>query len=131
MLAVFKYANFFVANVNEGLAAAGIAPLPLLHIVLPIGISFYTFTQIAFLVDCWQGKVHERSFVHYVLFVTYFPHLIAGPGAAPRADDAAVRQPGDLPARRRTSSRSGLAIFAIGLAKKLLIADTHGRSTPT
>jgi alginate O-acetyltransferase complex protein AlgI len=49
------------------------------HIVLPIGISFYTFTQIAFLVDCWQGKVHERSFIHYLLFVTYFPHLIAGP----------------------------------------------------
>ena len=51
------------------------APLPLLHVALPIGISFYTFTQIAFLVDCWQGKVQERSFVHYVLFVTYFPHL--------------------------------------------------------
>lgn len=62
VLAVFKYANFFVSNVNDGLAAAGLSQIPMLHIVLPIGISFYTFTQIAFLVDCWQGKVHERSF---------------------------------------------------------------------
>jgi hypothetical protein len=79
VLAVVKDSNFFVSNVNEGLAASGLAPIPLLHIALPIGISFYTFTQIAFLVDRWQGKVHERSFIHYVLFVTYFPHLIAGP----------------------------------------------------
>lgn len=62
-LAVFKYADFFIGNVNAGLASAGLAPWPLLHLTLPIGISFYTFTQIAFLVDCWQGKVREARFV--------------------------------------------------------------------
>ncbi|VTU14625.1 D-alanyl-lipoteichoic acid biosynthesis protein DltB [Variovorax sp. SRS16] len=126
VLAVFKYANFFVGNVNDGLAAAGIAQLPLLHIALPIGISFYTFTQIAFLVDCWQGKVHERSFVHYLLFVTYFPHLIAGPvlhhaQMMPQfADDSTYRLDANKVAL-------GIAIFTFGLAKKLLIADPLGQ----
>jgi alginate O-acetyltransferase complex protein AlgI len=125
VLATFKYANFFVNNVNEGLAAAGFAPLPLLHIALPIGISFYTFTQIAFLVDCWQDKVHERSFIHYVLFVTYFPHLIAGPvlhhaQMMPQFANAATYRV-DL-----NKVSLGLAIFVFGLAKKLLIGDKVG-----
>jgi alginate O-acetyltransferase complex protein AlgI len=126
VLAVFKYANFFVSNVNDGLSAAGLAPIPLLHIVLPIGISFYTFTQIAFLVDCWQGKVHERSFIHYVLFVTYFPHLIAGPVL----HHAQMMPQFANPATYRADPNKialGLAIFTFGLAKKLLIADPMGQ----
>ena len=125
VLATFKYANFFVSNVNEGLAAAGLSPLPLLHVVLPIGISFYTFTQIAFLVDCWQDKVHERSFVHYVLFVTYFPHLIAGPVL----HHAQMMPQFANPATYRMDLNKvslGLAIFVFGLAKKLLIGDRMG-----
>lgn len=125
VLATFKYANFFVSNVNEGLAAAGFAPMPLLHIALPIGISFYTFTQIAFLVDCWQDKVHERSFVHYVLFVTYFPHLIAGPVL----HHAQMMPQFANPATYRVDLNKvalGLAIFVFGLAKKLLIGDKVG-----
>jgi len=126
VLGIFKYADFFVSNVNEGLAAVGMTPLPLLHVALPIGISFYTFTQIAFLVDCWQGKVHERSFVHYTLFVTYFPHLIAGPvlhhaQMMPQfANPATYRMNLDNVVR-------GLAIFTFGLGKKLLIADPMGQ----
>ncbi|CAN7593525.1 MBOAT family protein [Variovorax sp. LjRoot290] len=126
VLAVFKYANFFVSNVNEGLAAAGLAPIPLLHIALPIGISFYTFTQIAFLVDCWQGKVHERSFIHYVLFVTYFPHLIAGPVL----HHAQMMPQFANPAIYRIDANKlalGIAIFSFGLAKKLLIGDKMGQ----
>ena len=125
VLGVFKYADFFIGSVNAGLGAAHIEPLPLLHLILPIGISFYTFTQIAFLVDCWQGKVRERSFVHYVLFVTYFPHLIAGPvlhhaQMMPQfANPATYRIDPDKVAL-------GLAIFSFGLAKKLLIADKMG-----
>ena len=125
LLAVFKYANFFLANVNDGLAAAGYVPMPLLHIALPIGISFYTFTQIAFLVDCWQGKVHERSFVHYLLFVTYFPHLIAGPVL----HHAQMMPQFANPATYRPDANKialGLAIFTFGLAKKMLIADPLG-----
>ena len=75
LLAYYKYANFFVDNLN---AAAG-TDISLGTIILPLGISFFTFTQIAFLVDAYQGKAREYSFVHYCLFVTYFPHLIAGP----------------------------------------------------
>ncbi len=75
LLAYYKYANFFLQSVNS---AAG-SRLSLGEIILPLGISFFTFTQITFLVDTYQGKVKECSFIHYALFVTYFPHLIAGP----------------------------------------------------
>lgn len=118
LLGYFKYADFFIASVN----AAANVEWPLLKIVLPIGISFFTFTQIAFLVDTYQGKVQEYRFVNYVLFVTYFPHLVAGPvlhhrEMMPQFDD---------PANYRFSAKNlaiGTAIFAIGLAKKVLIAD--------
>ena len=77
VLSFFKYVNFFIDNANFVLPSTNtITPL---DIALPIGISFFTFTQIAFLVDCYQGKVKEKNFIHYLLFVTYFPHLIAGP----------------------------------------------------
>lgn len=125
-LALFKYADFFVENVNTGLASAGLSPWPLLHLTLPIGISFYTFTQIAFLVDCWQGKVREARFVHYLLFVTYFPHLIAGPvlhhaQMMPQFAAETTYRP------QARSIASGLALLAMGLAKKLLLADPLGQ----
>ena len=118
LLAYFKYADFFIASVNY----VSHAELPALHIILPIGISFFTFTQIAFLVDTYQGKVTEYRFLHYLLFITYFPHLIAGPvlhhkEMMPQFDRAETY---------RLSPRNiavGLSIFAIGLAKKVLIAD--------
>lgn len=72
LLAYFKYANFLAEN----LASLG---APALHVALPIGISFFTFTQIAFLVDCYRDEASEYNPVHYGLFVSYFPHLIAGP----------------------------------------------------
>jgi len=124
-LGLFKYADFFVGNVNWALAAAGQPVWPLLRWTLPIGISFYTFTQIAFLVDCWQGKVQETRFVHYLLFVTYFPHLVAGP----------VLHHGQMmpqfahPATYRPDAGKialGLATFSFGLGKKLLLADPLG-----
>ena len=125
VLAVFKYANFFIDNVNAGLTAAGSTPWPLLNVALPIGISFYTFTQIAFLVDCWQGKVQERRFIPYVLFVTYFPHLVAGPVL----HHAQMMPQFARPSTYRVDPDKlalGLAIFTFGLAKKLLIADRMG-----
>ena len=75
VLGYFKYANFFVDNLNS---VAGTDWHPA-RVILPIGISFYSFTQIAFLVDAYQGKVREPSILNYGLFVTYFPHLVAGP----------------------------------------------------
>lgn len=118
LLGYFKYADFFISGVNN-LAAT---ELPALHIVLPVGISFFTFTQIAYLVDTYKGKVNESNFLHYLLFITYFPHLIAGPVLHHAEMMPQFGQPGSY----RFSSRNlavGLSIFAIGLAKKVLIAD--------
>jgi alginate O-acetyltransferase complex protein AlgI len=118
LLAYFKYANFFVDNL-EWLAGT---EWNLPHVILPIGISFYSFTQIAFLVDTSRGKVREANFIHYGLFVTYFPHLIAGPvlhhaQMMPQFNDRAIY------AARTGYLLAGLAIFLIGLVKKVVLAD--------
>jgi alginate O-acetyltransferase complex protein AlgI len=96
--------------------------LPVIGVILPIGISFFTFTQLAYLADAYAGKVTEYRFIYYVLFVTYFPHLIAGPvlhhkEMMPQFDDGHNYQP------HRSNIAIGLTIFAIGVAKKVLIAD--------
>ena len=75
LLGYFKYANFLV----ETFAGLTGVPIPSLHVELPIGISFYTFTQIAFLVDAYRRKASEYHAIRYGVFVTFFPHLIAGP----------------------------------------------------
>jgi len=125
VLAYYKYANFFVDNLNASLGSS----IGLAAIVLPLGISFFTFTQIAFLVDAWQGKAREYSFIHYGLFVTYFPHLIAGPilhhrEMMPQFGETATYRPdyGNLAA--------GLTIFVIGLFKKVIIADGVAQYVP-
>jgi alginate O-acetyltransferase complex protein AlgI len=121
LIGIFKYTNFFITTLN-GLA---FAQLPVADIVLPIGISFFTFTQIAFLVDVYRGFAKEYNFVHYLLFVTYFPHLIAGPilhhkQIMPQfAENATYRVSAD-------NLAVGVTIFAIGLAKKVLLADSFG-----
>ena len=129
LLAYYKYANFFIDSMHAvaiatGAAGADTASLPWhgLDIILPIGISFFTFTQIAFLVDCYRGEVREYRFIHYVLFVSYFPHLIAGPvlhhrDMMPQFADPANAHP------RAANFAIGMSIFVIGLAKKVLIAD--------
>ena len=118
LLAYFKYAAFLVSNLDATLGLAIEPP----QVALPIGISFYSFTQIAFLVDAYQGKVKETKPVHYGLFVTYFPHLVAGPvlhhaQMMPQFADPAIY--------RVNSSNlvGGLVIFAIGLFKKIVLAD--------
>ena len=118
LLGYYKYAGFLVETMNVGLGLG----LPVPEIYLPLGISFFTFTQIAFLVDVYQRKASEYRAVHYLLFVTFFPHLIAGP---------ILHHKEIMPqfARRRTYRLSagnfavGLSIFCIGLAKKTAVAD--------
>jgi alginate O-acetyltransferase complex protein AlgI len=116
-LGYFKYAGFFVANLNT-VFPTGLA----VDVVLPVGISFYTFTQIAFLVDAYRGQVARYALPEYALFVSYFPHLIAGPilhhrDMIPQFERAAAR---------RSDPHlilCGLIIFAIGLFKKTCLAD--------
>jgi alginate O-acetyltransferase complex protein AlgI len=118
LLAYFKYANFFVDNLN---ALLGMQWAPG-RVLLPIGISFYTFTQIAFLVDTWRGKVREFNLVHYGLFVTYFPHLVAGPVLHHAQMMPQFAQP-SIYRWQAAPFGAGLAIFAIGLLKKVVLAD--------
>ena len=75
VLGVFKYSNFILAN----LALVGVGNGSALSLLLPLGISFYTFQQIAYLIDCWKGRVRNGRLVDYSLFVLFFPQLIAGP----------------------------------------------------
>jgi alginate O-acetyltransferase complex protein AlgI len=117
MLGTFKYAGFLAANLNA-LFSTGLA----VEIVLPVGISFYTFTQIAFLVDAYRGNVARYRLPHYALFVTYFPHLIAGPilhhkDMIPQFERAETKRPNPH------LILCGLIIFAIGLFKKTCLAD--------
>lgn len=118
LLAYYKYANFFLASIN------GVADVnwQIAQIVLPLGISFFTFTQIAFLVDTYQGKVKEFNFIHYTLFVTYFPHLIAGPVLHHKE----MMPQFALASTYRFKYENmvvGCAIFFIGLFKKVVLAD--------
>src|SRR3984957_17282745 len=117
VLCYFKYTNFIFDSLNTLTGA----PLPFFNIVLPLGISFFTFQQIAYLVDVMRGAKVERDIVSYTLFVSFFPHLIAGP---------LVHHAEMIPQfkRGRTGRSSvlaarGLAIFAAGLFKKVVIAD--------
>lgn len=117
-LAYFKYMDFFIDNIN-GLFSTNI---PLMHIILPLGISFFTITQIAFLVDAYEGLVTEKNLLSYALFVTFFPHLLAGPilhhkEMMPQFD--ALRSK----VLNYKNLALGLFLFFIGLFKKVVIAD--------
>ena len=118
LLAYYKYAGFLVTNVN---ALTG-AHWDLGQIILPIGISFFTFTQIAFLVDAYAKGVREPRFVHYGLFVTYFPHLVAGP-VLHHAQMMPQFALANTYRFNLTNFGVGLGIFALGLFKKVVLAD--------
>lgn len=126
LLGYFKYANFFINSTN-GLFGFHI---PGLDIILPLGISFFTFTQIAFLVDTYRGLAREYNFIHYLLFVTYFPHLIAGPIIHHKQLMPQFARP-ETYRINIDNIAVGLSIFILGLAKKVLIADQlAGYATP-
>lgn len=122
ILAVFKYAAFGGSLLNAALSAAGSsAQVPLLRLVLPVGISFWTFQTIAYLVDVARGKrAAERSLPRYALFIAFFPHVTAGPIA--RAGQLLPQ----LEQKRQFSfegARSGLQLMLWGFFKKLVVAD--------
>lgn len=119
LLGYFKYSDFFIANFN----AVFKADVGLLHIALPLGISFFTFQQIAYLVDSFHGRTREYDFVNYCLFVSFFPQLIAGP---------IVHHKEMMPQFARLKNKvlnweniyRGLFFIGAGLCKKVVIADT-------
>jgi len=118
VLAYFKYANFFVENLN----ILSSSSYHLETIILPLAISFFTFQQITFLVDASRGETREYNFLHYSLFVTFFPQLIAGPIVHHRemlpqfAKDSIYRV-------NQSNLAIGIAIFLLGLFKKVVLAD--------
>jgi alginate O-acetyltransferase complex protein AlgI len=121
VLAYYKYTKFLVDNLNLALPH----PFVISTIILPLGISFFTFTQIAFLIDTYVREAREPRFTNYLLFVTYFSHLIAGP---------ILHHSEMMPQFERREATwiseniaVGLSIFVIGLFKKVVIADSIAR----
>lgn len=120
ILFYFKYYDFFVSNINSVFDSS----IALKHILLPLGISFFSFQQISFLLDAYRGEIKECSFLEYALFVSFYPQLIAGP---------IVTHDEMLPQFREIGKKieaddfvRGLFLFILGMGKKILIADTFG-----
>jgi len=118
LLGYYKYANFFVDSADAVAGTHWLIP----QIALPLGISFFTFTQIAFLVDTYRGIAKEYNVVHYGLFVTYFPHLLAGPILHHKQ---MMPQFGETATYRLSLDNicRGLSVFIVGLFKKMVLAD--------
>ena len=119
LLGYFKYADFLIGNVNA-LTHIAIQPLNLL---LPLAISFFTFQQIAYLVDSYRGETKEYDFLNYALFVTFFPQLIAGPIVHHKEMMPQFANKWNM-VKNYKNIALGLFIFSIGLFKKVVIADT-------
>ncbi|WP_038035282.1 MBOAT family protein [Thermopetrobacter sp. TC1] len=121
LLGYYKYFDFFIENLNFLFSSN----FSLMHIILPLGISFFTFQQIAYLVDAWKGEIKKENhkFGDYMLFVTFFPQLIAGP---------IVHHKEMMPQFAKNLKLNidyflaGCSLFTIGLFKKLIIADSLG-----
>src|SRR5882672_4753994 len=123
VLGIFKYFDFFAGSFLGALEKLGVhnIPLPVIRIILPPGISFYTFQEVAYIVDVYKGRIEaSKSFLEYGLFISLFPHLIAGP----------IQRPGHLlpqvqKARTLDAERffDGLMLIFSGLIRKCVVAD--------
>ena len=123
MLALFKYWNFFTDSAAKLLTSLGLEPnLPMLRIVLPVGISFYTFQTLSYVIDVYRRDLEpEPSLVQFALFVSFFPQLVAGP--IERAKHL-LPQLRNLPTSMRQIDWSGSALLILrGLFRKVVIAD--------
>ncbi|OMD93891.1 MBOAT family O-acyltransferase [Paenibacillus odorifer] len=119
LLGYYKYTDFFIENWNEVTASN----LSLHHLILPLGISFFTFTQIAYLVDVYRNQAREYNLLNYTLFVAFFPHLISGPilhhkDMMPQFDKLRNK------VWNWNNIQKGTLFFSIGLGKKVILADT-------
>ena len=128
LLGFFKYANFFVDNLNQVLPVLGLAPMDIGRVHLPIGISFFTFQALSYIIDLYRNETAvQRSLLNFALYKALFPQLIAGPIVRYRDVAREIEQ--------RTVSlddfASGVQRFIIGLGKKVLIANVMGRAADT
>ena len=121
ILAMFKYFDFFIGSANQTLGVIGLgAPLQLLHIALPVGVSFYTFQAISYVADVYRGRCPLARPLDYAIYASFFPHLVAGPIVRPGEfipQLAGPRDPASIPAAR------ALSLIAGGLFKKVVLAD--------
>ncbi len=124
-LGVFKYYAFFVTDVGDLLDAIGLGmPMPLLTIALPIGVSFFTFQAITYVVDVKRGDAQPASLMDAAIYLSFFPHLVAGPIVRASEFLPQLRKPADP---NRVAVGAGIVLIGIGLIKKVLIADTLAR----
>jgi alginate O-acetyltransferase complex protein AlgI len=124
ILIVYKYADFLAVNLNRALSPFGPHLVPLLHLALPIGVSFVVFEKITYLVDTWRGVSQPaKSFWDYCLFVLFFPKLLAGPILKYHEMKDQIAAPPDI---QWSDFGNGLLRFARGIGRKLLIADPLG-----
>lgn len=119
LLGYFKYYDFFVENINTVFRTN----FTLLHVLLPLGISFFTFQQLSFIIDSYNEKSMKYDFLSYCLFVTFFPQLIAGPIVLPNEMLPQFEDKRNKLINYENMNR-GMYMFSIGLAKKVIIADT-------
>ena len=121
VLFYFKYFDFFIENINTVFGTSFL----LRHILLPLGISFFTFQQIGFIVDTYRGEIKDCDLLSYALFVAFFPQLIAGPIVN---QSEMISQFDDMTVKKFDceSFYRGLMLFILGLFKKVILADTLG-----
>ena len=125
VLGVFKYYSFFVGQLASTLGHLGLgAPLPLLTIALPVGVSFFTFQAISYVVDVGRRVTEPASMLDFAVYLSFFPHLIAGPIVRAREFLPQLASPRDP---NRVAVGSGVSLIALGLIKKVIIADYLAR----
>jgi D-alanyl-lipoteichoic acid acyltransferase DltB (MBOAT superfamily) len=126
VLGVFKYYSFFAQQWANLLGEVGLGPpLPLLTIALPVGISFFTFQAISYVVDVKRRHVAPASLLDFTVYLSFFPHLVAGPIVRAREFLPQLARPSDP---NRVAVGSGLALIALGLVKKIVVADFLART---
>jgi D-alanyl-lipoteichoic acid acyltransferase DltB (MBOAT superfamily) len=126
VLGVFKYYGFFVESLQRALDDVGLGmPLPLLTIALPVGISFFTFQAISYVVDVKRREIEPSSSIDFAVYLSFFPHLVAGPIVRAREFLPQLAKPRDP---TKVAVGSGLALIGLGLVKKVVIGDSLARS---
>jgi alginate O-acetyltransferase complex protein AlgI len=125
-LGVFKYYGFFAQELSDSLHGVGLGmPLPLLQFALPVGVSFFTFQAISYVVDVKRGVIAPGRWIDVAVYLSFFPHLVAGPIVRAREFLPQLASPRDP---RRVAVGAGVTLIAMGVVKKVVIADFLART---